>query len=76
MRTCGNPRTRSIGEALAQLRVLDPETAARLTEHARIVAFRNQVIHGYGKIDDEITWRIIDSKLPILRRELKQLLAE
>jgi uncharacterized protein with HEPN domain len=50
--------------------------ANKISEHWRIVGFRTQIIHGYAKIDDEITWRIIQDKLPILRRELVGLLAE
>ena len=64
------------GEALAQLRVRDEATAERISEAGRIIGFRNQVVHGYGKINDAITWRIIQDKLPILRRELATLLAE
>ena len=63
-----------IGEALAQLRQADPPTAERISESSRIIGFRNQVIHGYAKIDDEITWRIIQDKLPILICELDELL--
>jgi uncharacterized protein with HEPN domain len=65
-----------IGEALAQLRDLDETTAQRISEHWRIIGFRNHIIHGYAKIDDEITWRIIADKLPILQREVDGLLAE
>jgi uncharacterized protein with HEPN domain len=65
-----------IGEALAQMRVNDSETAEKITDYSRIIGFRNQLIHGYGKLDDEITWRIIADKLPILLRELTSLLAE
>jgi uncharacterized protein with HEPN domain len=65
-----------VGEALSRLRQLDEATAEKITEHWRIIGFRNQIIHGYAKIDDEITWRIIETKLPVLRRELRQLLAE
>lgn len=63
-----------IGEALAQLRQSDLPTAEAISEHWRIIGFRNQIIHGYAKIDDEITWRIIETKLPVLRRELEELL--
>ena len=65
-----------MGEALAQLRQQDEATALRISEFARIIGFRNQVVHGYGKIDDEITWRILQAKLPVLRRELELLQAE
>jgi uncharacterized protein with HEPN domain len=64
-----------IGEALNRLRQLDPSTAQSITEHARIVGFRNQIIHGYSQIDDEITWRIVERKLPVLIQELESLLA-
>jgi uncharacterized protein with HEPN domain len=65
-----------IGEALSRLRALDEQVVWRISEHWRIIGFRNQIIHGYSKIDDEITWRIVESKLPILQQEVAQLLAE
>lgn len=65
-----------IGEALARLKATDEEAIERISEHWRIIGFRNQIIHGYSKIDDEITWRIVEGKLPILRRELEELLTE
>ena len=65
-----------IGEALAQLRDTDENAIECISENWRIIGFRNQIIHGYARIDDEITWRIIQSKLPIFTREVKELLAE
>ena|SRR5437764_834337 len=65
-----------IGEALARLQKLDKGTFNRISESWRIVGFRNQILHGYDVIQDNITWQIIQDKLPILRRELKELLAE
>jgi uncharacterized protein with HEPN domain len=65
-----------IGEALSKLRERDAATASRISESDRIIGFRNQVVHGYAKINDDITWRIFQDKLPILSRELEQLLAE
>jgi uncharacterized protein with HEPN domain len=56
-----------LGEALSQLRALDEATAEEITEYWRIIGFRNQIIHGYAKIDHEITWRIIQDKLPVLQ---------
>jgi uncharacterized protein with HEPN domain len=35
-----------IGEALSQLSKVDPDTAATISEHRRIIAFRNILIHG------------------------------
>jgi uncharacterized protein with HEPN domain len=65
-----------IGEALSQLHAVDEALYDRISEAPRIVGFRNQIIHGYSQIDDEITWRIIEQKLPILINELEQLLRE
>ena len=39
-----------------------------------IIAFRNQLIHGYGVIRNEITWDIIEKKLPVLRADVDALL--
>ena len=63
-----------IGEALAQLHKADAATAERITEWNRIIAFRNQLIHGYGVIRSEITWDIVEKKVPILRSDLVGLL--
>jgi uncharacterized protein with HEPN domain len=65
-----------VGEALAQLRKLDAATAAGITDWQRIIAFRNQLIHGYGVIKNEITWDIIEQKLPRLRGEVRELLGQ
>ena len=64
-----------IGEALSKLRQRDQLTAQRLSEYSRIIGFRNQIIHGYGLVDHETTWRIIEQKIPVLIRELEELLA-
>jgi uncharacterized protein with HEPN domain len=64
-----------IGEALNRLLKIDPDTAARISEHRRIIGFRNVLIHGYDAVDHAITWRIIEEKLPILLSELDVLLA-
>lgn len=63
-----------IGEALSQLRKFDIETAEQITEWRRIIGFRNQLIHGYGIIKNEITWDIIQTKLPTLHADLEGLL--
>jgi uncharacterized protein with HEPN domain len=65
-----------IGEALAQLTRLDEILAARITEHRRIVAFRNILIHGYADVDNRVVWDVVETKLPALRREVEALLSE
>jgi uncharacterized protein with HEPN domain len=65
-----------IGEALAKLAKIDQETATLISEHRRIIAFRNILIHGYAQIDDRLVWGVLDSKLPALSQEVKKLLEE
>lgn len=65
-----------IGEALSKLSKLDPAIASQIGEHARIIAFRNILIHGYAEIDDRLVWDIVENKLPVLRREVDELLAK
>lgn len=63
-----------IGEALTRLRAKSPELAEQISEYRKIISFRNVLIHGYDAVDDEVTWRIVVEKLPILQRELEELL--
>jgi len=65
-----------IGDALSQLHKLDPATSEQISEWRRVIAFRNQLIHGYGVIKHEITWDIVQNKLPILISEVNQLLTK
>jgi uncharacterized protein with HEPN domain len=65
-----------IGEALARLVRLDETLATRITECRRIVAFRNILIHGYADVDDRLVWDVVETKLPVLRREVEALLTE
>ncbi len=63
-----------IGEALARLARLDEDLVSGISEYRRIIAFRNILIHGYAEIDDRLVWDIVESKLPILRREVAALI--
>ena len=65
-----------IGEAVGRLLRNDPDAASRLSEHERIVAFRNVLIHGYDLVDDELVWDTVTSKLPVLLSEVEALLRE
>jgi uncharacterized protein with HEPN domain len=65
-----------IGEALGQLGKIDSATLQRITHYARIIAFRNILIHGYSSLDDRIVWDVIAAHLPKLRSECEQLLQE
>lgn len=63
-----------IGESLNRLGRVDPETAGRIEDLPRIVAFRNVLIHGYATIDDAIVWEVATERLPGLVNLLSTLL--
>jgi uncharacterized protein with HEPN domain len=65
-----------VGEALTQLMKLDAPLAERITDHRKIISFRNVLIHGYSQINHTRTWAIVEHSRPTLGRELDQLLAE
>jgi uncharacterized protein with HEPN domain len=62
-----------IGEAMNRLTKVDEETALRISHAARIVAFRNVLIHGYDLIDDSRDWDVIHNELPVLPKESREL---
>ena len=63
-----------IGEAMTRLVKSNPAVAQRITDYRKISGFRNALIHGYDSIDDETSWGIVRTKLPIFLRELKELI--
>ena len=65
-----------IGEALNRIGRSDESILTRLTDHRRIIAFRNILIHGYDSIDVEIVWQVIRHRLPELLLEVEALLRE
>ena len=65
-----------IGEALNQLAKLDAALAARIPDLAQIVAFRNQLIHGYATVKVGTVWNIAQNALPTLIEAVQTLLDE
>ena len=65
-----------IGEALNQLSKLDTAVTARIPDLAQIVAFRNQLIHGYATANVSTVWNISQTALPALRDAVQGLLDE
>lgn len=47
------------GEALAQLRQSDADTAERIPKLAQVVGLRNILIHGYVHVDNATVWRTV-----------------
>ena len=65
-----------IGEALGQLAKLDAPMAARIPDLSQIVAFRNQLIHGYAAVNASTVWNIAQNALPVLLAAVHSLLDE
>jgi uncharacterized protein with HEPN domain len=65
-----------VGEALNQLSRTAPDLVAQVPDSARIIAFRNILIHGYAIVDDESVWRATQENLPALRAALDALLGK
>lgn len=63
-----------LGEAIRRLQFLDPILVTKISEHRRIIAFRNIIAHGYDGLDDDIVWQVVTEKLPVLVREAEALL--
>jgi uncharacterized protein with HEPN domain len=64
-----------IGEALSRLAKEEPEAAAVIPDWAKIVAFRNILIHGYAAVDDRIVWGVVENHLAALRAAVQRLLS-
>jgi uncharacterized protein with HEPN domain len=64
-----------IGEASKRLSA----TIRRSSSDVRwkeIAGFRDIAIHGYGRVDLERTWRVVERELPLLKRSIRKLLRE
>jgi uncharacterized protein with HEPN domain len=61
-----------IGEAMSKLDKLLPEI--QISSKKQIISMRNRVIHGYDKIDNEIVWGTIVRHLPLLKKEVEDLI--
>lgn len=56
-----------IGEALNNLRRVDPDTATGIPDLHRIVGLRNVLAHGYTIVDDRVVWAAATQRVPELR---------
>jgi uncharacterized protein with HEPN domain len=63
-----------IGEALNRIKYTDNELLEKISEHHRIIGFRNILIHGYDIVDEAIVWQAVTKHLPILIGEVKEIL--
>jgi uncharacterized protein with HEPN domain len=65
-----------IGEALNRIKNTDNEVLEKISEHRRIIGFRNILIHGYDIVDEAIVWQAVTNHLPILIREIKEIMSD
>lgn len=63
-----------VGEALNQAQQRFPELKEEIADYAKIIGFRNRLIHAYFGIDDETVWGVIELALPSLITEVDALL--
>lgn len=59
-----------IGEAINRINRKDPEII--ISNAQRIIGLRNQIIHAYDSISDEIIWGVIVKHLPVLKSEIER----
>lgn len=52
----------------------DISRAIHISDSRKIADTRNRIIHGYDTVSDEIIWGIVNKSLPILAREVNDLL--
>ena len=65
-----------IGEAVAALARIAPQTFDSITRARRIVDFRNQLTHEYPTVDDALVWAIVETDVPVLNRESVELIRQ
>jgi len=63
-----------IGEATNRLLKINPDI--KITSANKIVDQRNLIIHAYDAINNEMIWAVIIRHLPILKKDVEQLLEE
>lgn len=63
-----------IGEATNRIIKRNPTLANEIKDTNAIIGLRNQVIHAYDNISDEIIWSIIINHLPVLKKDIIALL--
>ncbi|MBT0607848.1 HepT-like ribonuclease domain-containing protein [Aequorivita echinoideorum] len=63
-----------IGEAVNRILKADKTFEKKISGSKSIIALRNQVIHSYDNITDEIIWSILINHLPKLKNEIDNLL--
>jgi uncharacterized protein with HEPN domain len=57
-------------------RILKLDTKIVISNSRKIVDVRNRIIHGYDSVSDDVIWGIVIRNLPVLQKEVEELLGE
>ena len=63
-----------VGEALLQAEKTEPSLAQAVSALRKIIGFRNVLVHGYGAVDHQTVWSILENDLALLKQQLAALL--
>ena len=61
-----------IGEAMR--RIIESEPDILISDARKIVDTRNRIINGYDSVSADVIWMIVTRYLPILEKEVRELL--
>jgi len=61
-----------IGEAMRRIKDFEPDIL--ISDSRKIIDTRNRIIHGYDSVSADVIWLIITRYLPILEKEVHELL--
>lgn len=57
-------------------RILKLDREIVISNSRKIVDVRNRIIHGYDSVSDEVIWGIVIRNLPVLQKEVEELLGD
>jgi uncharacterized protein with HEPN domain len=63
-----------IGEAVSKLNRINPQIP--ISYKRLIIDLRNKVIHAYDNVNDTIIWKVVNKDIPVLLKEIMDLLKE
>lgn len=57
-------------------RILKQNPEIVISNSRKIVDVRNRIIHGYDSVSDDVIWGIVIKYLPLLQKEVEEILNE
>lgn len=65
-----------IGEAISRIIKKDESFIKNISDAKAIIGLRNQVIHAYDRVSDQIIWSVLLNHLPNLKTEIDNLIKQ